>query len=142
MRTVEADASKRSLSDTKGFEVLVQASEHVKVGELIPLHILISHEAYSVICEEGYERPLYPSSAYMTDWIHTPSRTLDIRLPWQLIGDARRIHIFAFRSFGEFDALRYGLEKGELSCPILMDDYFAMFDEGMVARTITTIRVR
>lgn len=145
LKVVEADKSRPRLGLNPGgsFAVTAQAPSSVAEGESIQLRVQTTQPAFLLACERDARRPLYPSLAFTGDWTDKAEREWDVRLPWVLTRqDTIEIHVFAFREFEDFDALRYGLAHEQMSCLTFALDHGLIFESGSVVKTVVQVRVQ
>lgn len=144
LQVIEADKSRLRFAKSDGsFAVTAQASPSVVEGESIQLRVKTTQPAFLLVCERDARRPLYPSLAFTGDWSDKAEREWDVRLPWVLTRqDTIEIHVFAFREFEDFDALRYGLAHEQMSCLTFTLDHGLIFDSGSVTKTVVQVRVQ
>lgn len=144
LNVVGADASRsRALHGSGAFELFVRAPAVVREGEAFPMTVQLGEDAFVLVCQQGFARPIFPSLAFPKDWPQTPRRRWDVRLPWILSRKPDiEYHILAFKSFEDFDSVRYGIENEYTSCPLVVMDYETMFPTGSVVGKTVLVHVQ
>lgn len=141
---------------THEFQLNVAAPVVAQEAMGIPVRILASEQAFIIVCQYGYERPLYPSLALEGEWAtetDRPRQSWELKLPWIMTrSKAVELHIFAMRSFADYDGIHHAMTNGfqgdkdvippELACPTFMYDSEAMLPKGMVAHKVITIPIQ